>query len=147
MSRNLVAGLILCCGLPAAGEELSIVIGSPVAAQSSLAKRAVLAFRTKGCADVGKLEVEGKAEGLVNGQRRTIPLTKIAAMPTAGVYAVYPEWTAEGTWLVSLSARCAGATAFALVPVGPKGFSREASKFPTRPPSESEIDAVLKSLK
>jgi hypothetical protein len=141
MSRSLIV-LIGLASLGRAG-ELSIHIGNPVAAQSALAKRASLVFRTTGCEDLSKLQVSGKAEGLVTGQRRTLPLAKIAPMPTAGVYAVYPEWTAEGAWLVSLTAHCGGASAYALVPVGPKGFSRETSKFLKRPATESEIETML----
>jgi hypothetical protein len=145
VARSLFALLILA-GL-AGAEEFSIVIGSPVAARSSLAKHAFMAIRTKGCDDLSKLTVAGKAEGLVNGARRSMPLTKIAPMSAPGVYAVYPEWTGEGAWLLSLTAHCGVASAYALVPVGPQGFSRESSKFLTRPPAEPEIEAILKPRK
>jgi hypothetical protein len=65
-------------------------------------------------------------------------------MPAPGVYAVYPEWSGEGAWLVSLTARCGAASAYALVPVGPQGFSRESSRFLNRSPTEPEIEAILK---
>lgn len=145
MSRSLFALLILAAS--AMAEGLSIEIGNPVAAQNPAAKRAVMAIRTKGCQDLSQLTVKGKAEGLVNGERRSVTLAKIAAMPAAGVFALYPEWTAEGVWLVSLTARCSGASAFALVPVGPQGFSRESSRFLNRAPAEAEIESILKSQK
>lgn len=46
--------------------------------------------------------VTGTAEGIVNGARRTIPL-RLDSTPTPGVFAVRPQWPAEGTWLLRIS--------------------------------------------
>ena len=82
---------------------------------------------------------------LVKGERRSVPLT-FATMSKPGVYAVYQNWPAEGHWVVNLKGTCAGATAGAIVPVGPKGFIRESSKFFPRPATDAEIETSLKAL-
>lgn len=136
----------LACAQWALAEEFSLMIGSPVAAQNFQAKSAQFVFRTKGCGKLAKLQVSGNAEGVVNGIRKSIRLSRIAAMPVAGVYALHREWPAEGIWVVNLTGRCDAATASALVPIGPNGFLRESSKFFPRSATEAEIEASLKSL-
>src|SRR5690349_56298 len=98
--RSFRLGLLTCLPLAFAQsgppEEFSFMIGSPVASQSFQAKAATLVFRTKGCSETEKLQVSGMAEGLVNGARRSVRLSKVTAMPTPGVYAVFREWPPEG---------------------------------------------------
>jgi hypothetical protein len=129
----------------APAEEFSLMIGPPVAAQNYNAKNAAFVFRTKGCADPDKIEVNGTAEGLYNGVRKTLRLQRIGAVQP-GVYSIFREWAAEGVWVVNLAARCTSAVAGALVPIGPNGFIRDSSKFFPRTPSEAEIEASLKAL-
>ncbi len=71
---------------------------------------------------------------------------KVMAMSKPGVYAVYQNWPPEGDWVVNLKGTCAGANAGAIVPIGPKGFLRESSKFFTRPATDAEIETSLKAL-
>lgn len=129
----------------ALAEAFTFSIGSPVAAQDFHAKMAAFVFRTQGCAEPAKAEIRGTAEGLINGARRSVAL-KIIPMSKTGVYAIYREWPAEGEWVVNLKGTCGDASAGAIVPVGPKGFIRESSKFFARPATDAEIDASLKAL-
>jgi hypothetical protein len=149
-TRGFQLALVACLGLACAqrviAEEFSFMIGSPVAAQSFHAKSAVFVFRAKGCGEPATLRVSGTAEGLVNGARRSVRLTRLTAMSTPGVYAVDREWPVEGLWLINLTGHCSPASAGALVPVGPKGFLRESSKFFPRAATDAEIEALLKSL-
>lgn len=126
-------------------EGFSFTIGSPVASQDYQAKGARFVFRTQGCAEPAKSQISGSAEGLVKGERRSIAL-KLVAMTKAGVYAVYQNWPAEGEWVVSLKGTCADASAGAIVPIGPKGFIRESSKFFPRPATSAEIETSLKEI-
>jgi len=142
----LIASLVLACTQAGLAEEFSLTIGSPVAAGSFRAKNAVFAIRSRGCPVPAKMEVSGAAEGLVDGKRRTVPLAHVAAMPTPGVYTVSREWPPEGVWVVNLTGRCDQAIRGVLVPIGPKGFLRESSKFFPRPAGQDEIDASLRSL-
>ena len=95
-------------------------------------KSAAFVFRTEGCAEPAKSQITGTAEGLVKGVRRSVAL-KVMAMSKPGVYAVYQSWSPEGDWVVNLKGTCADSSAGALIPMGPKGFIRESSKFFPRP--------------
>jgi hypothetical protein len=123
----------------------TFTIGSPVAAQEFPAKTAMFAFRTEGCTEPGKSQITATAEGMVRGARRSVVL-KVAAMQRPGVYAVYQTWGNEGRWVVVLKGVCENEAAGAIVPIGPKGFIRESSKFFARPAAGAEIDASLKTL-
>ncbi len=129
----------------ALAEGFTFTIGSPVASQDFQSKTAAFVFRTEGCAEPAKPQVGGTAEGLVKGARRSVPL-KVVATSRPGIYAVYQNWPAEGAWVVNLKGACANATSGAVIPVGPKGFIRESSKFFPRPATDAEIDTSLKSL-
>ena len=126
-------------------QTFTFTIGNPVASQDGRSKMAAFVFRTEGCADAAKAQVDGTAEGLMTGTRRSVAL-KLVAMSPPGVYAVYPTWPSDGDWVVSLHGTCAGASAGALIPIGPGGFIRAASKFFPRPPTAPEIDAALQAL-
>jgi hypothetical protein len=138
-----IVGLAGAHGALAGGFFLTI--GSPVAANVPHVKSAVLVVRPDGCHEPAKAQITGTAEGIVNGVRRSVPL-KLAPLPTPGVYAVFREWPAEGAWVVNLTGKYLGATTSAIVPIGPKGFMRESSKFVQRSASEDEIQASLKAL-
>lgn len=150
-----LVGLSVC----AMGGDFMLAIGSPVAASlpatpnapgaaplraTKVAKDALMAVRTEGCADPAKAQITATAEGVVNGARQTMALT---LMPVAapGVFVILREWQDPGAWVVSLTGVCAGAKAGALVPIGPTGFLRESSKFFPRFATKAELDAMLKS--
>jgi hypothetical protein len=126
-------------------EGFTFTIASPVASQDFRSKTAAFVFRTEGCADPAKSQISGTAEGIVKGARRSVPL-KVEAMSRPGVYAVYQNWPAEGEWLVNLKGTCASENAGAVIPIGPKGFIRESSKFFPRPATAAEIEGALKAL-
>ena len=139
-------GIVACAVVPLAlAEGFTFTIGSPVASQDYRTKTAAFVFRTEGCADPGKSQISGTAEGLAKGTRRSLAL-KVLATSKPGVYAVDQNWPAEGAWVVNLKGSCDGANAGALVPIGPRGFLRESSKFFTRPATDTEIEMSLKAL-
>jgi len=126
-------------------EGFTFTIGSPVASQEFHMKAAAFVFRTAGCADPAKAQISGTAEGLVKGARRSVAL-KVVAGARPGLYAVFQNWHPEGDWLVNLKGTCANESAGAVVPIGPKGFIRESSKFFPRPATDTEIETSLKAL-
>src|SRR5579862_5334103 len=136
---------ILGCVLTALAlaEGFTFAIGSPVAAQDFRVKSAAFVFRIDGCAEPAKPQVNGTAEGLVQGARKTVSLD-VRPSSKPGVYAVFQTWPAEGDWVVNLKGTCGAAAAGALIPIGPGGFVREASKFFPRPATNAEIDTALK---
>jgi len=124
--------------------DFRLGIGSPVAANAARVKSAALVVRPENCAEPDKTTITGVAEGIVNGARRSVQL-HLTALP-AGVHAISQEWPFEGIWVVNLTGSCLGATAGAIVPIGPRGFIRESSKFYPRPATAAEVEAVLKSM-
>jgi hypothetical protein len=139
-------GLVACVSaLWVMAEGFTFSIGSPVASQEFQMKAAAFVFRTEGCADPAKAQIGATAEGLVKGARRSVVL-KVASGARPGVYAVFQNWPAEGDWVVNLKGTCANASAGAVVPIGPKGFLRESSKFFPRPATDAEVEASLKTL-
>jgi len=129
----------------ALAQTFAFTIGSPVASQDSRVKTAAFVFRTEGCVDSAKARIDGTAEGLVKGARSSVVL-KITATSRPGVYAVYPTWPSVGDWVVNLKGTCNGASAGAVIPIGPAGFIRQSSSFFPRPASEAEIAAALQAL-
>jgi hypothetical protein len=128
----------------ACAQSFSFEIGPPIAAQDYAVKSAAFVFRATGCSDPSKVEVSGTAEGLVGTDRRSVTLQiKPAAKP--GVYAIYKQWE-RGNWVVVLRGACGGEQAGAIIPVGSRGFVRDASKFYARAPTPAEIDAAIKSI-
>jgi hypothetical protein len=124
----------------------TFTIGSPVASQDFQTKSAAFVFRTDGCADPAKAQIGATAEGLVKGERRSVALKVMPSSSKPGVYAVFQTWPGEGAWVVNLSGACAGESAGAIIPIGPKGFIRESSKFFPRPATGAEIDTSLKTF-
>ena len=139
-------GIAVCAvGALALAEGFTFTIGNPVASQDFQAKGAAFVFRTEGCAEPAKSQIAGSAEGMVKEARRSVAL-KVIATSKPGVYAVYQNWPSEGHWVVNLKGTCAGSSAGAIIPIGPKGFVRESSKFFPRPATGAEIDTSLKTL-
>ncbi|HYP06283.1 MAG TPA: hypothetical protein VER03_08595 [Bryobacteraceae bacterium] len=146
-----ISARVACIALLFAGvagaQEFSIQFASPVAAQSYRMKQSAFVFRTLGCADPSTPEVAAIAEGLVNYQRRSVPL-KILPAQTPNVYGIFREWPSEGAWVVSLKAKCGAKSAGAIVVTDEKGgFAREASTVLNHAPTAAEVEAALKSGK
>ena len=138
-----IAGFLLVALALAQG--FTFAIGNPVASQDFRFKSAAFALRTEGCAEPAKSQINGTAEGIVKGERRSVVL-RVMSASKPGVYAVEQNWPPDGEWVVSLRGTCAGQSAGAIIPMGPKGFIRESSKFLARPATDAEIDAALKDL-
>jgi hypothetical protein len=136
---------VLALAALALAQGFTFAIGNAVASQDFRLKSAALALRTEGCSDPAKSQISATAEGLVNGARRSIALHVMPASKP-GVYAVEQTWPPEGAWVVSLRGTCAGESAGAIIPFGPKGFIRDSAKFFPRPGTAAEIDAALKAL-
>jgi len=133
------------CMTLAFADGFTFNIGSPVASQDFQSKAAVFVFRTQGCADPAKAQITASAEGIVKGARQSVAL-KVVTTAQPNVYAVYQTWPRAGDWIVSLQGACGNASAGAVVPIGPKGFIRELSKFFARPATPAEIEASLKTV-
>lgn len=65
-------------------------------------KHAVLLVQAGGCVDGSTAQVSVTAEGIVNGERRSIPVavTRIRAEAHGATYAVRQQWPKEGAWVL-----------------------------------------------
>jgi hypothetical protein len=92
----------------------------------------------------------GTAEGLVDGVRRTIPLT-FDSTAVSGLYAVRQQWPREGVWLLRITLTEDHGAATVVVGVGSSG-EVNLVRVPTgvgripRPFSDAEVGSLLRSL-
>jgi hypothetical protein len=146
--------LLLAAGLLAASPALA---GSPWISVELPANRidpetrgAYLVVRTYYHATPAQLLMRGTAEGVVNGQRRSVPLSYRPTSHT-GVYALERNWDAEGVWVLDIRAFNGTFEMSAVVGVGPEGeavFVRVplARTGAPRAVSSSELSGMLASL-
>lgn len=80
---------------------------------------AVLLVRTYRCHQPEKAKVSGTAEGIVEGQRVSVP---VQLQPVKkGVYAVAQQWPTEGTWVLAFSGSYRGHNTSTLVTLDDQG--------------------------
>ena len=74
--------------------------------------------------------VEGRAEGIVKGQRRSLPLT-FDRTSTEGVLALKKSWPSEGAWVLVITGMPGEGSVTALVSIGTDGQVQNV-RVPTR---------------
>src|SRR5579863_7417089 len=146
-----LALMAIAASLSIQAADFSLSIGSSAAAiapgdtgnvaiKKTFAKGGIMAVRAENCSDPAKVQITGTAEGLVDGMRRSVPLTLLAGT-VPGAYIVSREWP-QGVWVVSLTGVCGSAKASAIVPFGLDGnYIRDSSKFYPRAATGAEIEA------
>lgn len=99
------------------------------------------------------LAVRGRAEGLVNGERRSIPI-ELERTSREGVFAVRQSWPKEGNWVLVLSVGDEKGPATALVGIGRDGEVRSV-RVPSRQQdgwtvpeivTPADVDRALRTL-
>ena len=144
--RSLAATLFALTIPLASAQSLSLTIGNTVAAGGTpMVKTLQFIFRVNGCADLSKAKVAATAEGIVTNARRTIPLNPLPVPAQSGVYGIPDQWGTDGTWVVAITADCAGATAGAIVQMNARTFVRDGTQFFSRAPSQADIETALKA--
>jgi hypothetical protein len=101
----------------AGGFHLSVEIPPP--SSDSQLKEAVLLVRAYGCHQPSEAALSATAEGIVGGQRKSVPLELTSI--EKGVYAIKRQWPAEGAWVLAITGTYLGRTSSALVELGPGG--------------------------
>ena len=103
--------------------------------------------------------VSGTAEGLVDGQRRTIELD-VRPTSRSGVYAVQPNWPDEGHWVLKLTTNRDDSPVTLIAELGPDGGLGEEPFFRghstslalssirvvTGPVSAARVDTALRAM-
>ena len=146
--RNTISKLIGAAGvLAVAGHLLAggfyLVLGNPEASPLARKLNAVLTIQATGCHDPATATLNATAIGMVNGERREIPL-KLEKMPTAGMYALTQQWPKEGRWVIRLTGKQDTMFTNSLIPVGPDGVDRLRDKAGYQEFSAADVDAMLK---
>jgi hypothetical protein len=113
------------------------------ATAEALKAGAVLAVKAEGCNDPAKTSVTATAEGLVNGQRRSIPL-KLLPLSETGSYAITRQWPQEGRWVIHVSAASDVGVAEALAVEGPAALDITHGTAGHLVFTASDIDAMLR---
>jgi hypothetical protein len=137
----------LVAGLPLLAGALIVEVGNPAANPEALSKHAVLVARTTSCHAPEKTSMTATAEGVIDGQRRSIPL-KLIRLSTPGSFAITREWPSAGTWAVKIVARNPEYKDYAtgaLVRFGASSGEWSSVKHYSHEPTDAEVAAMLDS--
>jgi hypothetical protein len=117
--------------------------GQQVEAQAAANGKSVV-VRTYRCGTPSSFTVVGTAEGVVDGARKSIPLT-IARAGEEGVFTVARQWPAEGRWALvfSVEGSHAVSTIAELEPGATIRIARQKATY--EKPTPAEVHAVLAS--
>lgn len=149
----LAALIVLSLAAPAsAAGPPWISIEIPANPYDRATRGAIALLRTYHHGGAIQLQVRGTAEGLVDGERVSLPLELTAAGPT-GMYAIRADLPARGVWVLVVRGGADEGGVTAIVDLAPSGAVR-AVDVPTRgdnPPipravTRAEIDARLRAL-
>jgi hypothetical protein len=124
------------------GGGFYLQLGNPDASAEARAAKAVVTLLATGCHQPENSEVTGVAISQVAGKRQTIPL-KITKLSRPGMFAVTQQWPSDGTWVLQLTARNAGATTGVIVTAGPDGVDRARAKYVRGEPTREDVETVL----
>ena len=151
-AAGVTAILLLTLATTALAGPPWLSIELPANPYDRLTRGAIALVRTYHHGGPVQLQVRGTAEGLVDGERVSLPLDLVAAGPT-GVYAIRADLPSRGSWILVVRGGAEEGGVTAIVELGPDGSIR-AVDVPTRdgnPPipraiTGPEIDARLRSL-
>jgi hypothetical protein len=127
-----------------------IAIELPASPFSSLPRDALLLVRAYHHFTPITALVSGTADGLVNGERRSLPL-EITPTDITGLYVVRRQWPREGVWVLRITADGGHGRVTAVVGIGASG-EVNLVRVPTgvgsmpRPASDAEVGAMLHAL-
>ena len=110
---------LLAIASPALAGGFQISVETPARSSDPQLKDAVLITRTFGCHQPSYAKLSASAEGLVDGNRKSLPLELRAI--GSGVYAINKQWPSEGTWVLALSGAYNGMISSVIVQLGPNG--------------------------
>lgn len=151
-AAGLAAMLLLTITATALAGPPWLSIELPANPYDRLTRGAIALVRTYHHGGPIQLQVRATAEGLIDGERVSLPLELVATGAT-GLYALRGDIPARGAWVLIVHGGAEGEGVTAIVDLGPAGAVR-AVEVPTRgenPPvprevTGQEIDARLRSL-
>jgi hypothetical protein len=117
-------------------------LGNPEANPEAQKLHAVLVIKATGCHDPAGAAVTATAVGMVNGERRTIPL-KVEKLSETGAFALTQQWPREGKWVIEIVGKNPGQFTNTLVTAGPGGIDRLHAKLAMKPFTPAEVESML----
>ncbi len=124
---------------------LLLQVADPETSPEAQAKHAVVMARMTACHSPEKTIVSATAEGVVGGQRKTLPL-KVIKLSTPGMFAVAREWPSEGVWAVRMVATNPDYKDYAtgvIIPVDRETWSRAGAKEFFHAPTDDDVNSAL----
>ncbi|HZT33036.1 MAG TPA: hypothetical protein VFA33_24320 [Bryobacteraceae bacterium] len=134
---------VLLFAVPAFAGGFFLQLGNPQANPEARKLHAVLTIQATGCHSPSLAKVTGMAIGIVNGERREIPL-KFEGLSTPGAFALTRQWPGDGKWVIQLVGNNGGQVTSSLVLAGPEGVDRYRQRSDRREFTTAEVDAMLK---
>jgi len=111
--------LLLVNASPALAGGFQLSVETPAASADPQLTNVVLIARTYGCHQPADAKLSASAEGLIDGERRSLPLELRSI--ASGVFAIRQQWPSEGKWVLALTGSYNGMTSSVLVELGPNG--------------------------
>ena len=138
---TMTAAAMLAAGSLMAG-GFWLQLGNPEASAEARKANAVVTIMAAGCSDPAKAEVKATAVGMVNGQRKSIPV-EVTKLSHPGMFAIAQQWPKEGKWVIQLEGRSEGRVTSTLVTAGPDGVDRLHAKSEMRAFAPKEVESLL----
>ena len=142
MRKTIVTLMLACAGQMFAG-GFWLQVGNPEANPAAGKMGAVATIKAVGCHDPATAKVTATAVGVVNGERRTIPL-ELKALGEPGTWALAQQWPQEGKWVIQLVGRNGEQFTNTLIGAGPGGIDRLHARAEMKAFAPSDVDAMLK---
>ncbi len=140
---GVIATLFLTVSVGAGGFWMTL--GEP---GKEAGKQAAFVIHPEGCHDPSQASVSARAEGLLDGQRKSLELPVRQAAD--GSFVVERAWPSNGNWVIAVSATYRGQTRSALLDVASDGTpvlegvnERGKGRMVTRLFSDREIEGAL----
>jgi len=92
--------------------------GFQLSVESGSGRNEALIVKTFGCHVPSDAKLTGTAEGIVNGERKTVNLQ--FKHNQKGVFTIAKQWTDEGVWVVTIRGKYNGMTSNAIVEIDSK---------------------------
>jgi hypothetical protein len=117
-------------------------LGNPEANAEAQRLHAAVLIKAAGCQDPAQATVTASAVGMVNGERRTIPL-KLEKLSEPGTFALTQQWPREGKWVIEIVGKSDTRFTNTLVSAGPEGVDRLHAKLAMKPFTPAEVESML----
>lgn len=144
---NVIRTAMPAAVLALAGQLLAggfyLQIGNPEASSEAKKLNAAVTVLATGCHDPALATLRATAIGMVNGERREIPL-KLDKLSTPGMFAISQQWPKEGRWVIRLEADNGAQFTSTLLTAGPEGVDRYHHREQQKAFTAADIDSLLR---